>query len=186
MSLRIYEFFGFDPLDLSATAEGFRKSGQCPFVGGHCIKRFKSGLTSGACCAKPVTTGPVIICPSFWTLRKLASGKEYACAERWTTHSTTAKMYRYSGKVGVRNCGCQIGGKAEDTSWTGFWLSSTKIENLSNLWPLNYRQWTRPAATKLRSGAITPTNQRPRVRLESIGKTSPSGSCPKSYTKATF
>jgi hypothetical protein len=64
MSLRIYEFFGFDPLDLSATAEGFRKSGQCPFVGGHCIKRFKSGLTSGACCAKPVTTGPVIICPN--------------------------------------------------------------------------------------------------------------------------
>lgn len=64
MSLKVHEFFGFDPLDDSETAKAIRQTQQCPFVGGNCIKRFKSGLTSGACCVKPATSGPVIVCPN--------------------------------------------------------------------------------------------------------------------------
>ena len=64
MSLRVEEFFGFQPQDNTETAASFRKSGMCPFVGGPCIKRFKSGTVSGACAVKPVTSGPVICCPN--------------------------------------------------------------------------------------------------------------------------
>jgi hypothetical protein len=64
MSLRVFEFFGFSPEDKSKEAAGYRKSKDCPFVGGRCIKRFKSGTTSGACALKPVTSGPVICCPN--------------------------------------------------------------------------------------------------------------------------
>jgi hypothetical protein len=64
MSLNVYEFFGFDPVDGSDAAAEFRSSGNCPFVGGRCIKRFKSGLTSGVCCVKQITAGPVIVCPN--------------------------------------------------------------------------------------------------------------------------
>jgi len=64
MSLKLWEFFGFDPLDPSPAARNARASAQCPFVGGRCIKRFKSGLTSGACSVKPATSGPVIVCPN--------------------------------------------------------------------------------------------------------------------------
>jgi hypothetical protein len=64
MSLKLFEFFGFDPHDSSPAAKLVRKTKQCPFVGGTCIKVLKSGLISGACSAKPVTTGPVIICPN--------------------------------------------------------------------------------------------------------------------------
>jgi hypothetical protein len=64
MSLKIFEFFGFDPLDSSPKVQLIRKTKQCPFVGGTCIKVFKSGLISGACSAKPTMSGPVIICPN--------------------------------------------------------------------------------------------------------------------------
>ncbi len=64
MSLRLFEFFGFAPEDMTATAQAVRDSQQCPFLGGTCIKRFKSGLLSGACSVKPATSGPVIICPN--------------------------------------------------------------------------------------------------------------------------
>ena len=64
MSLKIFEFFGFDPLDSSPKVQLIRKAKQCPFVGGTCIKVFKSGLISGACSAKPTMSGPVIICPN--------------------------------------------------------------------------------------------------------------------------
>ncbi|MEI6349591.1 MAG: hypothetical protein WCP06_00625 [Verrucomicrobiota bacterium] len=64
MSLKVFEFFGFSPQDTSEKAVAFRESGNCPFVGGTCIKRFKSGTISGACSVKPTTTGPVICCPN--------------------------------------------------------------------------------------------------------------------------
>jgi Restriction endonuclease NotI len=64
MSLKVFEFFGFSPEDTSVMAAKYRKSKECPFVGGQCIKRFKSGTVSGVCAVKPVTTGPVICCPN--------------------------------------------------------------------------------------------------------------------------
>ena len=64
MSLKLFEFFGFDPLDSSPAAKLVRETRQCPFVGGTCIKVLRSGLISGACSAKPATSGPVIICPN--------------------------------------------------------------------------------------------------------------------------
>lgn len=64
MSLRVVELFGYAPEDKSETASAFRKKSECPFVGGTCIKKFKSGLVSGACALKPVTSGPVICCPN--------------------------------------------------------------------------------------------------------------------------
>jgi hypothetical protein len=64
MSLRIVELFGYAPEDKSDIATAYRKKSECPFVGGQCIKKFKSGLVSGACALKPVTSGPVICCPN--------------------------------------------------------------------------------------------------------------------------
>lgn len=64
MSLRVFEFFGFDPQDKSPIAQSYRKKGECPFVKGQCIKKFKSKTISGACTVKPVTSGPVICCPN--------------------------------------------------------------------------------------------------------------------------
>jgi hypothetical protein len=64
MSLRVFEFFGFPPTDESKIAQGYRNRQECPFVGGTCIKRFKSGTISGACAVKQVTSGPVICCPN--------------------------------------------------------------------------------------------------------------------------
>jgi len=64
MSLRVIELFGYAPQDQSESAIGYRKSSECPFVGGTCIKKFKSGLISGACALQPVTTGPIICCPN--------------------------------------------------------------------------------------------------------------------------
>lgn len=64
MSLKVFEFFGFDPTDTSARPTEIRTSETCPFVGGRCIKAFKSGLISGACTVKPETSEPVIVCPN--------------------------------------------------------------------------------------------------------------------------
>ena len=64
MSLRVVELFGYAPEDKGAIATAYRKRSECPFVGGTCIKKFKSGLVSGACSLKPVTSGPVICCPN--------------------------------------------------------------------------------------------------------------------------
>lgn len=64
MSLSITELFGYAPLDQSETALGFRERSECPFIGGTCIKRFKSGLISGACTLKQPTSDPVICCPN--------------------------------------------------------------------------------------------------------------------------
>lgn len=64
MSLRIAELFGYGPFDKSTDAMAYRNKSECPFVGGTCIKRFKSGLVSGACTLQPVTSGPVICCPN--------------------------------------------------------------------------------------------------------------------------
>lgn len=64
MSLRLAEFFGFAPQDHSAEADKFRRTQQCPFVGGTCIKKFKSRTISGSCSVKPMTSGPVICCPN--------------------------------------------------------------------------------------------------------------------------
>lgn len=64
MSANVFEIFGFDPHDVSPAAIKFRSAAQCPFVGGSCIKKFKSGLISGACSLKQATSGPVICCPN--------------------------------------------------------------------------------------------------------------------------
>jgi hypothetical protein len=65
MSPKVFEFFGFSPLDKTDTALTYRQSNECPFVGGLCTKRFrKTGIISGACTIKPVTSGPVICCPN--------------------------------------------------------------------------------------------------------------------------
>ena len=64
MSLRLFEFFGFHPEDASTEAALARHDRSCPFVGGACVKKFKSGTTSGACALKLVNSGPVICCPN--------------------------------------------------------------------------------------------------------------------------
>lgn len=64
MPLSLVELFGYAPDDNSAAAAGLRASSACPFVGGRCIKQFKSGLVSGACTLKPTNAGPVICCPN--------------------------------------------------------------------------------------------------------------------------
>jgi hypothetical protein len=64
MPLSIVELFGYAPEDQTAAACAPRTTSTCPFVGGKCIKRFKSGLVSGACSLKPTKSGPVICCPN--------------------------------------------------------------------------------------------------------------------------
>jgi hypothetical protein len=64
MPLSVVELFGFAPEDGSPAAVAARGSTDCPFVGGRCIKQFKSGLVSGACTLKPTSSGPVICCPN--------------------------------------------------------------------------------------------------------------------------
>lgn len=64
MPLRVVELFGYAPDDNSAAAVAARASTDCPMVGEQCIKRFKSGLISGACTLKPSESGPVICCPN--------------------------------------------------------------------------------------------------------------------------
>lgn len=64
MSLNIVELFGYAPDDHSPPAQAVRASASCPFVGGTCIKRLKSGLICGACSLKPTTSTPVICCPN--------------------------------------------------------------------------------------------------------------------------
>jgi hypothetical protein len=64
MPLSIVELFGYAPEDDSAAVTTLRKSSTCPFLGGRCIKQFKSGLVSGACTLKPSNSEPVICCPN--------------------------------------------------------------------------------------------------------------------------
>lgn len=64
MPLSVVELFGYAPEDTSAAAQSPRATSNCPFVGGRCIKQFKSGLVSGACTLKPTNAGPVICCPN--------------------------------------------------------------------------------------------------------------------------
>lgn len=64
MSLNVHEFFGFSPADNTAEAKEYRQLSSCPFVGGVCSKKFKSGTVSGACSVKQVNGGPVICCPN--------------------------------------------------------------------------------------------------------------------------
>lgn len=64
MPLSVVELFGYAPNDQTSDAQAPRKTSTCPFVGGQCIKRFKSGLISGACSLKPTNSGAVICCPN--------------------------------------------------------------------------------------------------------------------------
>jgi hypothetical protein len=65
MSLRVVELFGYSPLDPAPAAMALRENFQCPFVGGKCIKTFRSsGLVSGACAVKQTTTDVVVCCPN--------------------------------------------------------------------------------------------------------------------------
>ena len=63
MSLKIAELFGYVPTDLSPVAISARTSEACPFIGKKCIKKFKSGIVSGACAVTPATSSVVICCP---------------------------------------------------------------------------------------------------------------------------
>ena len=63
MALRVIELFGHAPEDQTESAQTFRAKGWCPFVDGACIKKFKSGIVSGACAIQPAQSGPVICCP---------------------------------------------------------------------------------------------------------------------------
>ena len=64
MPLSIVELFGFAPDDQTPEVAAVRANASCPFVGGKCVKQFKSGLISGACALKPTNSGPVICCPN--------------------------------------------------------------------------------------------------------------------------
>jgi hypothetical protein len=64
MALRIFEFFGFDPIDNSPAAINAREGRYCPFLRSECTKKYQDGLVNGACSLKPITTGPVICCPN--------------------------------------------------------------------------------------------------------------------------
>lgn len=64
MSLNVWELFGYAPTDCSPAALSIRKRNACPFVNDICSKRFRSGLVSGACTVKPVTSASVICCPN--------------------------------------------------------------------------------------------------------------------------
>ena len=64
MPLKLVELFGYSPEDQTEAASVFRKTYNCPFIGGRCIKQFKSGLVSGACTLKPTNSEPVICCPN--------------------------------------------------------------------------------------------------------------------------
>lgn len=64
MPLKLVELFGYAPDDNTKAALAPRKSSNCPFIGGRCIKQFKSGLVSGACTLKPTSSEPVICCPN--------------------------------------------------------------------------------------------------------------------------
>lgn len=63
MAGNIYELFGFDPGDTSATAVEARRTQECPFTSSRCSKTLNDGVVSGVCTIKPVTSGPVICCP---------------------------------------------------------------------------------------------------------------------------
>jgi hypothetical protein len=64
MPLSVIELFGYAPEDNTPAAKFRRAESNCPFVHGKCIKKFKSGLISGACTLKPTESGPVICCPN--------------------------------------------------------------------------------------------------------------------------
>jgi hypothetical protein len=63
VSLRLFEFFGYDPQDQSPEAITSRNARHCPFLGQECIKKYQDGLPNGACSLKPMKSGPVICCP---------------------------------------------------------------------------------------------------------------------------
>ncbi|MFF5249084.1 NotI family restriction endonuclease [Streptosporangium sp. NPDC000095] len=63
MAATIYEFFGFRPHDMSATAVQARHAEECPFLKETCEKTLNDGKVSGVCTLKPITSGPVICCP---------------------------------------------------------------------------------------------------------------------------
>ncbi len=62
MALRITEFFGFQPSDVSERAVAIRATRSCPFLGQPCTKTFADGEKSGACTVIPMTSAEVICC----------------------------------------------------------------------------------------------------------------------------
>lgn len=65
MSLKVHEWFGFAPDDVSAQAERYRANGHCPFLQAPCTKILsRSKLVAGVCSVKPATSGAVICCPN--------------------------------------------------------------------------------------------------------------------------
>jgi len=63
MALKVADFFGYSPSDLSSSAMDARAQRKCPFIEKTCSKKFKSGIVSGACAVRPITSGVVICCP---------------------------------------------------------------------------------------------------------------------------
>jgi hypothetical protein len=64
LALRIVEFFGYSPLDVSGEAVAARTTNHCPFVEHACTKKLSDGSASGACTVRQVESGPVICCPN--------------------------------------------------------------------------------------------------------------------------
>jgi hypothetical protein len=64
VAANLWEFFGFGPDDNSAAAAEARSRRACPFVGGHCTKRYQDGAETGGCTVKPARSQPVVICPN--------------------------------------------------------------------------------------------------------------------------
>jgi len=62
LALRITEFFGFQPADMSERAVAARASRFCPFLDRPCTKTFADGEKAGACAVTPVTSGEVVCC----------------------------------------------------------------------------------------------------------------------------
>ncbi len=63
MALKILEFFGYSPGDVSIEAAAARKGLLCPFIGSQCTKTLNDGLVSGACTVRQMNSTPIICCP---------------------------------------------------------------------------------------------------------------------------
>lgn len=63
MAGKIWEFFGYRPVDKSAKALNVVENEICPIINETCVKTFNDGVISGVCTLKPISSDPVICCP---------------------------------------------------------------------------------------------------------------------------
>jgi hypothetical protein len=64
MAAEIWEFFGYSTDDNSESALEAAETETCPIIGTKCEKTFNDGVVSGVCTIKPITSEPVICCPT--------------------------------------------------------------------------------------------------------------------------